>query len=267
MMKGKTRREIDDITLDKKYEEILQLWDENKIDEAIKKTREIINQYPYEPMPYLWLGDLLFERSELEEALNAYKKAASLDENLSEAHSAQARMYYLLGNFKKADEQAEISLNINPENGMALYIKALILDREHNFELSDQYLKKANLIEPDNYPKPLNISAQQFEVMINDVIQRLPENTREFIKDIKIEIMDVPSDEDIEASMSPLSLSKMIYKKEEDRDTFKIVLFRRNIMHFSEDEDELSDRINICLLSELNKILNIIGGKVGDEKR
>lgn len=250
------RREVEEFNLEFLYEKVNKLYEEGNLEEAIKRTEEIIKKFPYNIEPYLWLGDLLFETYDLEGALEAYKKAVRLDDKNSDAHSSVAKMYFLLGDFGNADKHTDIALNINPEDGEALYLKALILDRQNNFDLSDQYMKKANLVDPDIYPKPLQVSSGHFEAFANFVFQNLDDKVRSFIKDVEIEICNVPSDDEIKSGIGPLSLSRLIVKKEEKDKKFTIRLYFRNLLHFSESEEELRENINICYLNEINKILN-----------
>ncbi|MGC8926652.1 MAG: tetratricopeptide repeat protein [Myxococcota bacterium] len=263
-MRSRKRREVDEVGLDIFYEKILRLYDENKFTEAIKSVKDAIRHYPYSSEPYIWLGDLLFESSDLLGALESYHKAINLDEKNYIALSAAAKIYFLIGDFEKANSYVDRSLDNNPEEAEALYLKALLLDRDGNFSLADQYLKKANLIEPENYPKPISISRTNFEVLIKLVLQKLPDRVREFMDNITIVVEDVPSASDIEAEMSPLSLSKLSIENEPAGRVFKIVLFRRNIEHFSQDESELKENINICLLNEINKILTVLEGDIPD---
>lgn len=265
-MRNRKRREVDEIGLDSLYEKVIHLYEENKYNEAIKVVKDIIKQYPYSIEPYIWLGDLLFDKADLVGAVESYHKAINIDENNSVALSSVAKIYYLMGDFEKANKYVNKSIDNNPEEAEALYLKALLLDREGNFAQSDQYLKKANLIEPENYPKPISISKHNFEIYIKQVLQKLPEQVREFMKNITIFVEDIPSASDIESEMSPLSLSKLIIDNTDAGKIFKITLFRRNIEHFSQDESELIDNINICLLNEINKILTLLERNLSDEE-
>ncbi|GEM_PF-1842785 len=266
-MRGRKRREVDEINLDIYYDKIISLYENNMIEEAIEKTREIIKNFPYSMEPYLWLGDLLFESSDLTGALEAYKKAVEIDSNSSEVHSALSKIYFLMCNFEDAERHIDIALNINPEEGEALYLKALLLDRQNNFSLSDMYMKKANLIDPENYPKPIAVSREKFEVIINVAFNKFLEKLRAITENINIEVSEVPSLEEIESGVSPLSLSRLVINKNDKNNKFRIVLYRRNLLHFSQDEDELREKINICLLQEINKILSVIEKEINGGKK
>ncbi len=266
-MRSKKRREVEEIGLDNFYEKISRLYEENRFDEAISITRETIRKFPYNPEPYIWLGDLLFETSDIEGALDAYKKAIDADDKNPEAHSAAAKMYFLLCDFTKAERHTDIALNNNPEDADSLYLKALLLDRKHDFSLADQYLRKANLTDPENYPRPIYLSNEHFEALVNFVFQNLSEKLKEFKKYISIVSDDIPSDEEIKSGVLPLTLSRLVVYEENSQKNFRIKIYRRNILHFSQNEDELRENINICLLNEVNKMLTALESEKKDEKQ
>ena len=262
----KKKREVEEIGLDEAYEKISRLYEENRFDEALREVNKIIKMYPHSPEPYIWLGDIEFEMSDIDKAVEAYKKAIRLDENNPVVHSSIARIYFLMGRFVDANRHIERALDINPEDAEAMYIKAILLDREGDFVLSDQYLKKANLLEPDSYPQPLSISRERFEIMMHMAFNNMPQNIRDFLGNILLLAEDVPSDNDLRLDISPLALSMLRVEGDKTDRRFNIVLFKRNLEHFSEDEYQLRDNIGICLLNEINKILNEIEGRKNEGK-
>ncbi|MCX7958897.1 MAG: hypothetical protein N3B13_07610, partial [Deltaproteobacteria bacterium] len=185
----------------------------------------------------------------------------------ADAHSSLARVYFIQCNFEKAWKHTETALNCNPEDAEAHYLKALLLDRQHNYELSDQHMRKANLIDPENYPKPFSVSREHFEAITNYVMQNMSENIRAFVKNIIIKVSDIPSDDEIATGISPLSLSRLVVCEKDKSDRFIVVMYSRNLLHFSQDEDELQENINICLLSEINKVLNVLESENIDAKK
>lgn len=252
------KREVDDVGLYSAYDKVARFYQNNEIEEAIKEVKEIITKYPYNPEPYIWLGDLEFEIYNLESSLKAYQTAIDLDEQSSIAYSSAAKVCFFLLNFGSAEEYADRALNINPEEGEALYLKALLLDRKRNFVDSDLYMKKANLVDPENYPKPLSLNKELFENIANSVFDRLPVNVRRFLTNVSLVVEDIPDENDLAINLTPLSLSMLKITIDKKGKEFRIILFKRNLEHFSENEGDLKENINTCILNEINKILSEI---------
>ncbi|MCX7943279.1 MAG: tetratricopeptide repeat protein [Deltaproteobacteria bacterium] len=257
-MQKKRNRDVEDIRLVRLLEKVDKLYQNGKIDEAREEIQQIIKSFPYNPEPYLWLGDLLFLSSDNEGALDAYKKAIELDERNGEAHSSLAKIYLMLGKFLESERHADIALNYNPEDPEALFIKAIILERQKNYDLSEHYFKKSNFLDPENYPLPLNISKEYLEALTNFIFQNISGKIKGVTANYIIEIDEVPSDEDVKSGLSPLALSNLITMREDQSICFKMVIFRRNLLRFAQNEEELREVINTSLLNEISKSLTII---------
>lgn len=250
------KRDLEEIALEEVYQKILKFYEGNDLEGAKREILKVIKQFPHSEEPYLLLGDVEFDMFSLEEALLAYKKAISINDNNPSAHSSIGRVYYLLSKFPEAERHIHRALDLNPEEAEALYLKGLLLDRERNFSLADQYLKKANLLEPDAYPQPVSLERERFEVLMYMEYNNIDLKVREFIGNVLLIVEDIPSDNDLNLLISPLAQSMLRIIKNENKKDFEIVFFKRNIEHFSEDEDDVRENIHICLLKEVNKILS-----------
>lgn len=89
-----------------------------KDDEALRDLEFALELDPKAKRNFLYLGDLLTKKGELEKALASYDRAVALDANYAEAHAGRAAVLYRQG--KKAEaleaiETAEKVATYKPE--------------------------------------------------------------------------------------------------------------------------------------------------------
>lgn len=104
----------------------------DRLDEATKIYREVINENPSN-MDALWgLGEVYIKAKDLEKALALLQEVKKLDSKYPLLHYSIARVYLSKKDFKKAKEELEIELKLHPGTEEALQLYKQISERSHS---------------------------------------------------------------------------------------------------------------------------------------
>ncbi|MCE9596195.1 MAG: metallopeptidase family protein [Planctomycetes bacterium] len=139
---------------------------------------------------------------------------------------------------------------------------SLLADLRHDQATADRLLAEAEEIDADEAPHPPRLSPQQFEHVIDEAIELLPEEYRDALEDVRLVIEAVPTESMIDkndcAETPPDILGLFVgpsklERGEEDSAVLpsQIFLFQRNLERASIDRDELLNEIRVTLYHEL----------------
>ncbi len=95
------------------------------------------------------LGNLYTESALYEYAVDAYKRAISLDSNYATAHHNLGAVYYKLGLFDEAQEELESAIKIRPDDPLFHYTLGLVLKDDKKFNECIESFSKAISLSPD----------------------------------------------------------------------------------------------------------------------
>lgn len=126
-------------------------WEKGDLKTAIKHFNNAISLYEYTYPAYLNLGDIYFEQDSYEEAVNIWKKMATISPNkaniifdrLKEAYKALKQEDNFKHFFSHLAEK-------NPNNWRCHYLLSRIAYEENDLEASTTALKRAISIKPDS---------------------------------------------------------------------------------------------------------------------
>ncbi len=95
------------------------------------------------------LGNLYTESALYEYAVDAYKRAISLDTSYATAHHNLGAVYYKLGLFDEAQEELESAIKIRPDDPLFHYTLGLVLKDDKKFNECIESFSKAISLSPD----------------------------------------------------------------------------------------------------------------------
>ncbi len=138
--------------------------------EARKTLEEAKKQYPQEPLIYIGLAYLAFEKKEYSEALRLFQKAQTLKPNLREAKNGLVATYinmgveaYAKGNPQKAENLFKRALDVKPDSVEALTNIGIIKQDENKIDEAISYFTKA-LKYKSNNAKILKFLAESLKI-------------------------------------------------------------------------------------------------------
>ncbi|MCC6409867.1 MAG: metallopeptidase family protein [Planctomycetes bacterium] len=143
---------------------------------------------------------------------------------------------------------------------------SLLADLRHDQAGADRLLAEAEEIDADEAPHPPRLSPQQFEHVLDEAIELLPEEFRAALDAVRVVIEAVPTESMIDksdcAETPPDMLGLFVGASKLDQSTEdsavlppQIFLFQRNLERASIDRDELLHEIRITLYHELGHYL------------
>ena len=139
--------------------------------------RQSIVDDPENPMGFFLLGKLLQKKSHLDEAVEMFRQAFTIDENYAEAYVSLVECYIdnddfegiKSGHFNGIDELIKIAsraIELNPQSTSALCSMALIYNHKKNFTNALNWAKKALDADSKN-PRAINTFKNNHETAIS----------------------------------------------------------------------------------------------------
>src|SRR5262245_35296349 len=140
----------------------------------------------------------VFYLDDLEGALFLVRRALKTAGDVAIYRAFEGQILFELARFDEAKRVLDTAVALDPEAGHALYHLALALERLGDIEASATAFEKANALDPDHYPIPVEIDEATFRQAAAEALDNLPRSIREYVADVPILIEDYPSSELLE---------------------------------------------------------------------
>lgn len=138
-----------------------------------------------DPLYFALYGDVLYETGNLRAALNEYKKALYLTDQLYGVWEKVVNIHILLGQYKQMIEAGNAALAVYPNQAILYYYMAFALHHEDQNELALAQIKSALMLDGENTELQALISALQAEIFIDE--RKTAEADQAFEKAIKLD--------------------------------------------------------------------------------
>jgi len=181
-----------------------------------------------------------FELVRFEEARDDALGAVAVTPDLAEAHELLSRVFEYLGQPQEALEHAA----------------------------------EARAIDPVAFAAPLEISDQEFQTLVMESLKELPEPFRRKLDEVPIVVDELPRRELLTAENPPLPpdlLGLFIGRSLLERSHLDlpgvpeaIYLFRRNLLRFCVDREELAQEVRTTVQHEVGHLLGLDEDDLGD---
>lgn len=225
---------------------------------------------------YYLKSKALFYQDDLEGALFLVRRAAKAGGELGLYSAFEGQVLFELGNYGEARRVLERGVAIDPDSAHTLYHLGLVMERLEDegeepgapavgLENAAHAFTRANSLEPQQFPLPIELDEGAFERAVEASIANLPRSIRERIEGVSIRIEDFPSVElvrDERISPQTLGLFMGIPRTEamltdQPLDLDRILLFKRNLEKICRDEEDLIDQIQITVRHEVGHYLGL----------
>lgn len=199
------------------------------VEGAFTAASSAVSLNPSDPMAHITLATIEFEGGKLENSLKNTQKAADLEPLLPDAHWLKGRILTMQGAFKEADEA----------------------------------FQRAVTSAPDRFTMPFKLKEN---IDVSELLERgfleLPNRLAEYMRQLQVEIEDLPSVERLsnqETPMPPSALAALTNEAVLAQDGVEplsvwpqsVTVYRRNLEIASESEEELIDLMIDALLHEV----------------
>ncbi len=209
----------------------------------------------------LMIGDIYWTEGNLEEALRRYQDAAAADPDSLDAEAAIGFGLFHLCRFSAARTHLEMLSAEAPDMADVWYYLGLLAQRSGETALEAYAAQKANKLEPERYPLPVQIREEELRDLLADMIDQLSPQLAEALHNVPILLEDLPSDDILFSSdppLDPLTLGLFVGTPLTEQSVFdqpadltRILLFRKNIERIGADQAALEQELWITLKHEI----------------
>jgi len=135
---------------------------------AEELLKNIAKTHGDDPLFFALSADLYYEKGNLPAALNYYKKAIKLNDQLYAVWEKILNIQILLGQYKQMIAMGDDALTVYPNQAILYYYMAFALHRENQNALALGHIKTALSLDGDNRELQALIFALQAEILIDE---------------------------------------------------------------------------------------------------
>lgn len=201
-------------------------------------------------------------------ALDAAEKAVELAPEDGHARLAKAAALFDLCRLDEAEKLIAQAIDRDPRLADAYWLRGRLLTAKGDDEGAEKALARAVALDDERFSPPLRISEDDFVTIMEESLEELPEQVRDYLRNVAIAVEDIPPIERLKLSDPPLSPGSLgLYEGTPpslasgdnpwDHMPNQITLFRKNIELSAKDEDDLRDLIGTTLLHEVGHYLGL----------
>lgn len=225
---------------------------------------------------YYLKSKALFYQDDLEGALFLVRRASKAGGELGLYCAFEGQVLFELGQFDEAKRVLERGVAIDPDSAHTVYHLGLVLERlelkgdesgspSAAIESSAHAFARANALEPQQFPIPINLDDVTFSNAVEASVANLPRSIRERIEGVSLIVEDFPDTDLVRAErISPQTLGLFMgvprtsaLMSEQVVELDRIMLFKKNLEKICQDEEDLIDQIQITVRHEVGHYLGL----------
>jgi tetratricopeptide (TPR) repeat protein len=134
--------------------------DEKSKANALALVKTIIKSTPNDPKIHAILGDLLYQKEEVDEARDEYVKAARLDKSVNEVWGRIIQLDFDLHQIDSAIVHSEEAIDVFPNQAAFWYLNGTAYYRKRQYAKAQEALEEARRLAPEGYEMTEHIHAQ-----------------------------------------------------------------------------------------------------------
>ena len=174
-----------------------------------------------------------------------------------------------LSRFDEARAEADRAEALAPDAPWAHHLLGLLAEHRGDWGEARRRFEKAHRLEPEVFSLPVGLSHAEFERVVEEALEEIPEEVRRYLANVPISVEDLPDPEDLLGSDPPLSPGILgLFRgapyggKAAIGDPWShlpssIVLYQKNLERYAHDRDELIDEIGVTLVHEVGHFLGL----------
>jgi predicted Zn-dependent protease with MMP-like domain/Flp pilus assembly protein TadD len=170
--------------------------------------------------------------------------------------------------FDEAHAALAAAVEVDPEDAWAVHALGLLAERRGDRDQARRLFARARKLDPDEFPRPVALSHQAFEAVVEDALADVPESVRHYLANVAVTVEDLPADADLLGSDPPLSPGILglfrgaPYGQKASMDPWShfpssIVLYQRNLERYARSREELIEEIRVTLIHEVGHFLGL----------
>jgi len=251
------------------WEQVSQVWDlleEGKAEEARHSLGSLLTARPGHPDLRIVDAAVALEEGNPKRAIESLKGAERSADPALFFH-LRALTEYELARFGPAREDATRALAIHPDLAEAHDLLARIAEHVGDAEAARAHAEAAREMDPDGFQEPLELSEEEFDLIVEQTLAEMPEKVRHEIEELPVLVQPLPSRDMLVAedgAVSPDVLGLFVGRPRMERSVSDtpgapgaIYIFRRNLLRTCADLDELKREVRITVQHEVGHLLGL----------
>ena len=242
------------------------LLEEDEVDDARKALDELMRRRPSHPDLRVEDATLKLEEAEPQQALAALQ-GAERSADPARFFYLRAACYHELSRFAEAEADVQRSVAVHPGYAMAHDLLSRVLDHLGDGKGAAEASEVAAGLDPENFPEPLEVSDEEFDLLVEKAVADLPARVRAKLDEIPILVQALPSTEMLSEENPPLTpdllglfVGRHIFAQLPTAvpgAPGAIYLFRKNLLRACEDKDELAREVRVTVQHEVGHLLGL----------
>ena len=251
------------------WEQVSRVWDlleEGHADQARHSLGALLSARPGHPDLRIVDAAVALEEGDARRALESLTGAERSADPALFFH-LRALAHYEVARFEPAREDAHRALAVHPELAEAHDLLARIGEHLGDNQMAREHAEAAREIDPDGFHEALEVSEEEFDLVVEQTLAEMPEKVRREIEELPVLVQPLPSLDMLTAedgSVSPDVLGLFVGRSRMDRSVSDtpgapgaIYIFRRNLLRTCEDLDELKREVRITVQHEVGHLLGL----------
>jgi len=252
---------------------VWDLLDQSEVEQARAAVDALLRARAGHPDLRIVEAAVCLDEGEPERALETLKGAErSADPALFFYLRAVAR--FELVHFEQARDDALGAVAVTPDLAEAHELLARIYEYLDQPQDALEHAAEARAIDPAAFAPPLEISDQEFQTLVMESLKELPEAFRRKLDEVPVLVDELPRREVLTAEDPPLPpdlLGLFVGRSLLERSHLDlpgvpeaIYLFRRNLLRFCTNREELAREVRTTVQHEVGHLLGLDEDDLGD---
>jgi tetratricopeptide (TPR) repeat protein len=171
---------------------------------------------------------------------------------------------YELCRFAESERALSRVLQKSPDDAWAIHYRGLLAERAGDEARAQVLFKKALELAPSDFKPEVAADRRAFDAEIKRAVAALPVAEQRALREVPIQVEDLPAMADLTATDPPLSPSILgLFRGPPENEPCDpgegprcraIVFYRKNLARFARDQQELTEQVKVTLLHELGHL-------------
>lgn len=236
---------------------------------ALALCAEVLQGSPEHAGALFVAADAYRDLGAVEEAERAYRRVTQTVPEHAPGWSGLAAVLFDQLRFEQARIAALRALRIDPTNGEACYVRAMLRERRGDLQGADRDFLRAWRLDPGAWPRPVPLTDAMLEAVIEEATRSLHPAIRSYLSQVPFLIEEVPA-EDVCRQFDPpappseilgvftgTSLAQRSTEDPWSQLPATIVLFRRNLERYAFDRAHLLSELRVTIFHEVGHFLGL----------
>jgi predicted Zn-dependent protease with MMP-like domain len=230
------------------WERARDLYEDGRFEEVLEMLEGV------ESVEALFLAaSALYELGEHEESESVCAQALGIAE-LPELRHLEAILLLQRAEPEKAKSSARRAIELDRELPEGHHVLGLAFTQLGRIDEADTAFARAAELDPESCFRPPRLTAEQFDEVVDEALEDLPEEFQEYLENVEVGVVDVPDPdlirEGIEFDLLGLYQGSTI-RSDEFRFPDRVMLFQRNLENVSPDRETLIAEIRDTVYHEI----------------